>query len=360
MSVTIPHVRLVDLLHVGRQQDASDIHLVPGLPAALRVDGELQFLAGSPVSCDETAEIARALFEPEALARLEAGSDVSITTVPDDRLVLRVHGFRGSMGTTIAIRLLNKQIPTLEALHLPPVVAALAQRDHGLIIFSGPTGSGKSTSLAALIHQINTTSSRRVIMIEDPIEYRHESARSLVTQREIGRDAPSFSAALLGALRADPDVIMLGEMRDSATMQAALTAAETGHLVFTTVHTGTAVQTIERIIDAFAGSEQAQVRSQLAASLAGVVAQRLLPRKHGPGRRAAVEVLLASDAVRTMIRESRTHLIRNAMTTGRQSGMQTLEHHLSELVLGSEIDRESARRVSEHFEDLAVSRLAGG
>lgn len=360
MSATIPHVRLADMLHIGRQQDASDIHLVPGLPAALRVDGELQFLTGSPLSSDDTTEIARSLFAPEAFARLESGSDVSTTRVADDRLVLRVHGFRASPGVTIAIRLLNKEIPSLESLHLPQVVAGLAHRDHGLVIFSGPTGSGKSTSLAALIREINTTSARRIITIEDPTEYRHESVRSLITQREIGRDAPSFSAALIGALRADPDVIMLGEMRDAATMQAALTAAETGHLVFTTLHTGTAVQTIERIIDAFTGSEQAQVRSQLASSLAAVVAQRLLPRKHGPGRRAAVEVLLVNDAVRTMIRESRTHLIRNAMTTGRQAGMQTLEHHLSELVLGREIDRDAARRVSEHFEDLVAARQVGG
>ena len=360
MSATIPHVRLVDLLHVGRQRDASDIHLVPGFPAALRVDGELEFLAGSPLTNEDTSELARALFEPAALARLEAGRDVSTTSIADDSLVLRVHGFRSITGVTVAIRLLNKTIPSLESLHLPQAVARLAHRDHGLVIFSGPTGSGKSTSLAALIREINTTTARRIITIEDPIEYRHERVRSLVTQREIGRDAPSYRAALIGALRADPDVIMLGEMRDGATMQAALTAAETGHLVFTTVHTGTAVQTIERIIDAFTGSGQAQIRAQLAASLVAVIAQRLLPRKHGHGRRAAVEVLLANDAVRSMIRESRTHLIRNAMTTGRQSGMQTLEHHLGELVLGGEIDRESARRVSVHFEDLVASRQAGG
>jgi twitching motility protein PilT len=353
VSATVPHVRLVDFLHVGRQQDASDIHLVPGFPAALRVDGDLQFLAGSPLSSDDTTEIARALFEQDALTRLEAGNDVSNARVADDRLVLRVHGFRGALGTTIAIRLLNKQIPTLEALHLPHVVTTLAYRDRGLVIFSGPTGSGKSTSLAALIREINATSARRIITVEDPIEYRHESLRSLITQREIGRDAPTFTAALLGSLRADPDVIMVGEMREASTMQAVLTAAETGHLVFTTLHTGTAVQTLERVIDAFAGSEQAQVRSQLAASLVAVVAQRLLPRKHGPGRRAVVEVLLVTDAVRSMIRESRTHLIHNVMTTGRQTGMQTLEHHLGELVLSSEIDREAARRVSERFEDLA-------
>ncbi|HTZ55220.1 MAG TPA: PilT/PilU family type 4a pilus ATPase [Candidatus Acidoferrum sp.] len=357
MSATIPHVRLADLLHIGRQRDASDIHLIPGLCPGLRIDGDLQFLAGSPVSTEEAAEIARTLFEPEAFARLESGSDISTTSAADDNLVLRVHGFRGVQGIALAIRLLSKQVPSLESLHLPPIVTSLAHRDRGLVIFSGPTGSGKSTSLAALIREINTTTARRIVMIEDPIEYRHESVHSLITQREIGRDAPSLGAALIGALRADPDVIMLGEMRDGVTMQAVLTAAETGHLVFTTVHTGTAVQTIERIIDAFAGSEQAQVRSQLAASLTAVVAQRLIPRRHGRGRRAAVEVLLANDAVRTMIRESRTYLIRNAMTTGRQSGMQTLEHHLSELVLSSEIDRDAARRVSEHFEDMADSSV---
>ncbi|MGC2129967.1 MAG: PilT/PilU family type 4a pilus ATPase [Candidatus Aquilonibacter sp.] len=359
MNATIPHIRVVDVLHVGRQQDASDIHLVPGLCPALRVDGELRFLTGSPLSADDTTEIARALLEPEALARLEAGHDVSATQLADERLVLRIHAFRGSEGCTLALRLLNKRIPTLESLHLPPVVATLAHRDRGLVVFAGPTGSGKSTSLAALVAEINAARARRIITIEDPIEYRYESARSLITQREVGRDAPSFSSALLGTLRSDPDVIMLGEMRDSATMRAALTAAETGHLIFTTLHTGSAVQTIERIIDAFGGAEQSQVRSQLAQSLTAVVCQRLIPRKHGPGRRAAVEVLLVNDAVRAMIRESKTHLIRNAMTTGRQLGMQTLEHHLSELVQGSEIDHDAACRVSERFEDIATDRQVG-
>ena len=349
MTATLPRVRLTDALHVGRQQDASDVHLLPGLPPALRVDGELQFLSGSPLSADDTAEIARSVFDPPACARLDAGFDVSTTHV-DEANVLRVHGFRGERGCALAIRLLNKAVPTLESLHLPAAVARLAERDRGLVIFSGPTGSGKSTSLAALIAQINATSARRIVTIEDPIEYRHESARSLITQREIGRDAPSFDAAIEGALRADPDVIMVGEMRSAAAMQAALAAAETGHVVFTTLHTGSAVQTIERVIDAFTGSEQAQVRVQLAATLAAIVCQRLLPRKHGPGRRAAVEVLLVTDAVRSMIRESRTHLIRDAMTTGRQMGMQTLEQHLRELVAGNEVEREAARRVTECFE----------
>lgn len=347
MTATIPNIRFADALHVGAKQDASDVHFLPGLPPALRVDGELQFLNGSPLTAHDISEIARALLEPERFAQLEAGVDISATHVSDDRLVLRIHAFRGSGGCTLAIRLLNKRIPTLDALQLPAVVGTLAHRERGLVIFAGPTGSGKSTSLASLIAELNSTTARRIVTIEDPIEYRYESNRSLITQREIGRDAPSFSCALLGALRADPDTIMLGEMREVATMRAALTAAETGHLVLTTLHTGSAVQTIERIIDAFGGPEQVQARSQLAQSLTAVVCQRLVPRKHGPGRRAAVEVLIVNDAVRTMIRESRTHLIHNAITTGRQLGMQTFEHHLSELVAANEIDGNLARRICE-------------
>jgi len=358
VTATLPQIRLTDVLHAGRRQEASDIHLLPGVPPALRVDGRLQFLAGSPLSAQETAEIAQALFEPAACARLNAGFDVSATRI-DEQNVLRVHGFRSELGCTLAIRLLHKASPSLDSLHLPAAVARLAERERGLVIFSGPTGSGKSTSLAALIARINATAARRIVTIEDPIEYRHASSSSLITQREVGVDASSFESALVGALRADPDVIMVGEMREAATMRAVLTAAETGHLVFSTLHTGTAVQTLERIIDAFTGSEQAQIRIQLAATLAAIVCQRLLPRKHGSGRRAAVEILVVTDAVRAMIRESRTHLIRDAMTTGRHIGMQTLEHHLRELVNGNEIESEAALRVTDRPEELASSARAG-
>ena len=359
MTATLSHTRLIDVLHIAHEQDASDVHLVPDLAPALRVDGELKFLSGSILHADDVTEIARLLFAPDALSRLATGADVTATMVSEDKSILRVHGFRGMRGNSIAIRLLNKRVPTLEALHLPPAIAGLAKRDRGLVIFSGPTGSGKSTSLAALIAEINTSNAKRIITIEDPVEYRHESARSLITQREVGRDAPSFESALLGALRADPDVIMLGEMRDSSTMRAALTAAETGHLVLATLHTGSAVQTVERIVDAFAGSEQAQVRAQLAQTLHAIVSQRLVPRRHGPGRRAVAEVLIATDAVRSMIRESRTHLIPNAMTTGRQLGMQTLEMHVNELLLSNEIERAVGLRLIERFDEPPARTAAG-
>jgi twitching motility protein PilT len=348
MNPATSHLRLIDALHVARQHNASDIHLVPGLPPAIRVDGELRFLAGSPLTAYENMDIARSLFDDAAIEQIQAGEDASVTRSGDDRLLLRVHGYWASEGCTLAVRLLNKRIPSLESLHLPPIVSSLSAKERGLVIFSGPTGSGKSTSLAALIGEINASSPRRIITIEDPIEYRHESARALITQREVGKDASSFASALVGALRSDPDVIMVGEMRETLTMKAALSAAETGHLVLTTLHTGDAVQTIDRVIDAFSGSEQSAIRSQLAQTLTAIVAQRLLPRAQGVGRRAAVEILLVTDAVRSMIRESRTHLIHNVITTGRSMGMQTFEHHLSELVAHNEIGR-------DHLSPLAIA-----
>jgi twitching motility protein PilT len=359
MDGTIPTVRFADILHLAKQQEASDIHLVPGRTPALRVNGELRYLAGSQLSARETVEIARALFEPRSFAGLESGADVSAACVVNESLTVRAHGFASSSGCVLAIRLLQDRVPTLESLQLPAVIRTLADRDRGLIIIGGPTGSGKSTTLAAIVSEINTSSARRIVTVEDPIEYRYESGRSLITQREIGVDAVSFARAMLGALRADPDVIVLGEMRDSESIRAALTAAETGHLVLTTVHTGSSVQTIDRIVDAFSGAEQDQVRALLAQSLTAVVSQRLLPRKHGRGRRAAAEILLVTDAVRAMIRDSRTHMIYNAMATSRHLGMQTLEYHLGELIAGSEIERDSARRVCDRIGERFLAAEAG-
>jgi twitching motility protein PilT len=205
-----------------------------------------------------------------------------------------------------------------------------------------------------LIDKINATRERRIITIEDPIEYRHESKRSLIGQREVGRDTPTYAKALVGALRADPDVIMLGELRDAETMRAALTASETGHLVLATLHTGDAPQSVDRIIDAFSGSEQSQVRVQLSQVLIGIVCQRLVTRASGKGRRVAAEVLVATDAVRNLVREGRTHQLRNVMLTGREAGMQTLEHHLSALLVEREIDPSAALASTAHRADVSI------
>jgi twitching motility protein PilT len=336
------HVRFIDALHIASLRAASDIHFVPNVSPAIRVDGKLEYLPGAPLTSDELLAIATDLLTTDGIARIERGEDVSSTWSGAESVVLRVHGYRGDCGIILALRLLSREVPTLESLHLPLSVASLAQRSRGLVIFAGPTGSGKTTSLAALIDRINATSACRVITIEDPIEYRHLSKKASVVQREVGRDAASFASAVVGSLRADPDVLLVGEMRERETMSAALTAAETGHLVFSTLHTSDAPGTIDRIVDAFSGSEQAQVRSQLAQVLCAVVAQRLVPRADGSGRRAIVEVLLATDAVRAIVRDGRTHQLRNAMLTSRQAGMQTLEGHLSELVSRGEVVAELA------------------
>jgi twitching motility protein PilT len=342
MKGSLAEIRLQDVLHVARTRGASDVHLVCGAAPALRIDGRLQAQACSQIDAEETAAIAEMLFGSEEVASVRAGHDRSRTWWSSEFGTIRVHAFRCSRGIALAMRLLQERVPSLESTHLPGAVTSLASKERGLVIFAGPTGSGKSTSLAALIDRINATWARRIVTIEDPIEYRHENKNSIVTQCEIGSDARSFASALKGVLRADPDVIMVGEMRDTATMRAALTAAETGHLVLTTLHTGDAPQTIDRIVDAFDGPEQAQVRMQLAQVLCAVVCQRLIPRHPRPGRRALAEVLIANAAVRNLIREGRTHQLHNAMLTGRQAGMLTFEEHLKELVGAREIDATTA------------------
>lgn len=347
-------VRIGDALHSALSRGASDIHAAPGHPLAMRVHGELTHLGGEPLTARDTLELARQYLNDEQFSKLNADGDLSVTKADDPRAFFRVHAYRAVEGVVLAIRLLQATIPTLDGLHLPDSVRKLSERQRGLIIFAGPTGSGKSTSLAAMIGAISQRCARRIITIEDPIEYRHARGKSLITQREVGRDVPSFAQAIIGSLRADPDVIMIGEMRESSTMRAAITAAETGHLVLTTLHTGDAVQTVDRILDAFNGAEQSQVRAQLAACLVAVVCQRLVARAANSGRHVVVEVMIATDAVRNTIREARTHQLRNLILTGRQLGMQTIEHHLSELLAERIIDRGVAEAACERPEELRI------
>jgi twitching motility protein PilT len=336
-------VRFADIVHSAQRESASDVHLVPDVRATMRVDGELQCLAGSPFTAIDVNAIAASLFTPSQVSEIEDGHDVSTTWTDGDGLTMRIHGLRATGGIALAVRVLHRSIPTIGELRLPATVSLLSKRQHGLVLFCGPTGSGKSTSLAALVGEINRTQSRRILTIEDPVEYRHTSDRSLITQREVGRDAASFASAVLGALRADPDVIVIGEIRDPKTISAALTAAETGHLVLTTLHAGGAVQAIDRIVDSAHDTDRAYVRAQLAASLSAVVCQRLLPHAHGRGRRPVTEILIATDGIRSMIRDGRTHLIQNAIATGRSVGMQSLDQHLEELSASGEISAIHAR-----------------
>lgn len=337
MTVALSQLRFADIVHAARSRNASDVHFAGETAPALRIDGDLEFLSGGPMSEQDVRATAAAMLGEAQLSRIEAGEDVSVTCSSDEFGPLRAHGFRSAGNIALSLRLLNKTVPALETLHVPAAVAALTERDRGLVLFAGPTGSGKSTTLAAVVDRINSTAARRIITVEDPVEYRHVNKRSLIAQRDVGADTVSFQRAVIGALRADPDVIVIGEMRDQETMQAALTAAETGHLVLATIHTGDAVQTVDRIVDAFSGAAQAHVRSQLAQSLAAVVCQRLVRRASGPGRRVVAEVLIASDAVRNLIREGKTHQLHNAMLTGREAGMQTFGQHAADLIAQREI-----------------------
>jgi twitching motility protein PilT len=344
MTELSPDLRLYGALEIARQRNASDVHLAAGLAPVLRIDGELQRLAETALAAGELSNMSATLLSAHERARLAGEGDVT-TSIEHERFgALRLHWYTGGGSIAVAARLLNRRIPPFQTLGLPAAFEPLLEMQRGLLLFGGPTGSGKSTTMASAVDRINERFPLRIVTIEDPIEYRHDSRRAIVTQREIGRDTPELAAALRGALRADPDVIVVGEMRDAEAMSAALTAAETGHLVLATVHTGDAAQTVERIVDVFDGTRQRQVRAQLAQVLVAVVCQRLLRRPGGRGRRAAVELLLATDAVRNLIRGAKTHQIRNAIATGRRWGMQTFEQHLDELLHCGEIEPSEARR----------------
>lgn len=355
MTATLAPVRLSEVLRVARLRNASDVHLCAGMPPVLRVDGALEPQSTLVPAAEEVSAVTASLLDTPSLALLERSGDATVTRSLDDMGTIRVHAYRTSHGTSLAIRLLAPAVPSLESLHLPAAVATFAEKPHGLVIFAGPTGSGKSTSLAAIVDRINRTSARHIITIEDPIEYRHQADRSIINQREIRRDVPTFADAIYGALRCDPDVLLVGEMRDPQTMHAALNAAETGHLVLTTLHTGDAPQTVDRIVGVFEGDRQEQIRIQLAQTLLGVVCMRLVPRAGGQGRRCAAEVLVATDAVRNLIRDGKTHQLRNVISTSRQGGMQTLEAHLSDLVARREVTLEIARAVTDRPDDVRPS-----
>jgi twitching motility protein PilT len=345
--VSLGVVRIDDLVLSARGRRATDLHFGGADHPALRIDGRLGSLDAPPV--DDTAIrafLARVL-SAEQCARLDArGTADGASNRAADGAPYRVHAYRHTGGIRVAIRLLAERVPTLDELGLPIALEVFAQRPAGLVLFTGPTGSGKTTALAALVDRINRGSERNVVTVEDPVEYVHVPVRSFVTHCEIGRDVEDYAEALRGFLRADPDVILVGEMRDRATMGAALTAAETGHLVFATLHTNDAAQTVDRIVDAFPPDAHAQVRSQLASVLVAIVALRLVPRHDGAGRRAAAEIMVGTDAVRALIREGKTHQLRNTIVTGRAAGMQTLESHLSELVTRGEITLADAQAVT--------------
>jgi twitching motility protein PilT len=334
-------IRIYDLLHAAVEAGASDLHLKVGSPPRLRVLGHLKDVNGTALGQEETRAMAAELMSSAMARRLEEDGDVELACTLDGVARFRVSIFRQRGQTGLAIRCIPAEVPTIESLGISPVAQVLADRPRGLVLVTGPTGSGKSHTLAAMVSHINRTRDCHILTMEDPIEFLHTDGKAHITQREIGRDAPTFASALRRALRQDPDVILVGEMRDLETISLALTAAETGHLVFATLHTASATQSPERIVDVFPPSQQAQIRLQLSESLQGVMAQILVPTLNRK-QRAVQEILIANEAVRSLIREAKTPQLYNVVQTGAGEGMQTLESALDDLVKSKVIAYETA------------------
>lgn len=324
----------------AREMNASDIHLTVGLPTVVRVNGELRKY--TELSDQVVNRTILSILSAEQEKQLTEGNDIDFSFELKNGARQRVNVFRQGGRLACCIRLLNAEIPSLDELRMPSILLDLAKKRRGLILVTGPTGAGKSTTLAAMIEHINKTRACHVITIEDPIEYRYQQDKATIHQREIGRDVPSFSYALRSALREDPDVILIGEMRDYETISLAMTAAETGHLVFGTLHTSSAAQTIDRIIDACPIHAQEQVRNQLANMLQGIIAQNLVPRSDKKGRVAAVEVLIGNDAVKNLIRSNKIPQMETVMQGGTRQGMQTLTESLAKLYQTGQISYETA------------------
>lgn len=341
---------ILQIVEMARQMKCSDIHVSVGLPMMFRIDGTL-IEAPIQLSETETGSLIYSMLTEEQRKCLEQGQDLDYALENGRSKRQRVNVFHQQQKLAATIRLLNDHIPSIEELNLPKVIRELACEPRGLILVTGPTGSGKSTTLASMIDYINTSRADHIITIEDPIEYVYEGKRSLIHQREVGRDVESFAAALRSALREDPDIILVGEMRDYETISAALTAAETGHLVLGTLHTTGAAQTIDRIIDACPTGSQNQIRSQLAGVLKGVITQCLIPRI-SDGRIAATEILLGTEAAMNLVREGKCHQMGSTMQAGGALGMHTLNSDLARLAQSGIIDKEIAYQYSNNRKEL--------
>ena len=328
---------LQDMIKAG----GSDAHLKVGMPPGIRVAGRIYPRGEDRMTPDDTKTVARELLDQEQWERFEALGDIdcSYSVAGVGRFRVNVMRQRGSV--SLVLRHIPEEIPTLDQLGLPPICKTLAMKPRGLVLVTGPTGSGKSTTLAAMIDLINSTMAGHILTMEDPVEFLHRDKKCYINQREVGTDTVDFKEALRHALRQDPDVILIGEMRDLETISLAVTAAETGHLVLATLHTTSAQKSIDRIVGVFPPEHQTQIRLQLAGTLQGIVSQTLIPAIKG-GRAAAIEVLVANDAVRTLIRENKMAQIPTAMQTGKKAGMQTLEESLNVLVARKVISYEQA------------------
>jgi twitching motility protein PilT len=340
------------LLAQAAERKASDIILVVGSGVTLRVNGVLTPATGKALTSEDLRRLLLPLLTSEQTKELEAKRVVDFSFMRGGlgRFRANIHYQRGTIAASI--RLLPSQMPTLESLHLPAILGQLIERRQGLILLTGPTGCGKTSTMAALINLINTRRREHIVTIEDPVEYQHPNRNSIVEQIEVGQDTPAFSNAVRAVLRQNPDVILIGEMRDTETMAAALTAAETGHLVFSSLHTNDAAQTMSRLLDSFPASNQSQIRQQLSLALLAVIAQQLVPSVDQAGRYPALEIMVATTAIRNLIRTAQDHQIRSQISTGSADGMITMDQSLAELVRLRRISRETALAHCYHPDEL--------
>lgn len=332
---------ITQLLQFAHQQDASDLHISAGEPPIVRVHGDVKRIKAPALTAEQTQAMVYDIMNDAQRKLFEERSDIDFAMQMGEVARFRVNVFRQHRGLGAVFRKIPAQVQTLDALGMPAVLAQLSRKERGLVLVTGPTGSGKSTTLAAMIDLINQELEGHILTVEDPIEFVHRPKRCLINQREVGPHTQSFNSALRAALREDPDIILVGEMRDLETIQLALTAAETGHLVFGTLHTSSAPKTVDRIIDVFPPNQQAQVRAMFAESIQAIITQTLCKRAEG-GRVAALEILIGTTAVRNLIREGKIHQLPGVMQTSQGVGMQTLEMHLKELVANHSITREVA------------------
>jgi len=349
----VDSINLADLLQGMLDVGASDLHITAATPPTVRLDGSLQPLAGyGPLTPQEIQRMLYAILAQRQRERFEEILELDFSYALPGQARFRVNMYRQRDSLGAAFRLIPFETKPLEDLGIPPVVASFAGLARGFVLVTGPTGSGKSTTLASLVDLANRTRSDHIMTVEDPIEFLHAHQKCMVNQREVGEDTHSFQNALKHVLRQDPDIILVGEMRDLETISVALTAAETGHLVFATLHTADAAQTIDRVIDVFPPHQQQQVRVQLAGTLQGVVCQTLCKTAEGRGRVAAAEVLVATPAIRNLIREGKTHQIYSAMQAGGKFGMRTMDQSLAELVKTGRITRDVGLQMCHHIEDF--------
>jgi twitching motility protein PilT len=338
------------LLTYAVKNQASDIHISEGAPPMIRIDGKLVPVKGKALTKEDTEDIIVQLLDDYQMERFKRDNELDFGFTLPEVATFRANVFSKLGGYGMAFRIIPDRIRSLAELGMPESVSRLSREMEGLVLVTGPTGHGKSTTLAAMIDLINTERQSHIITIEDPIEYAHPKKNCLIQQRELGLHTHSFSAALRSALREDPDVILVGEMRDLETISLALTAAETGHLVLSTLHTRNAPDTVNRIIDVFPANQQGQVLAQIAGSLLAVISQRLLPKASGSGRVAAVEVMFANSAIRNMIRERKVHQIPSIMQASTAAGMQTIDDSLIQLVRAGQITRQVAQKYSKEVD----------